>query len=109
VAGVWSSQLVDSTVADPGRFNSIAIDPPTGLARISYVAATTQVVRYAAYNGTNWTIEDVAGIGQVGSYDATSLRLDSSGRPHISYYDATAGALMYASQTGAPWGGGTGG
>ena len=103
VAGVWSSQIVDSTAADPGRFNSIAVDLPTGFARISYVAATTQKVRYAAYNGATWTIEDVDGIGQVGSYDATSLRLDSNGNPHISYYNATAGALMYASKTGASW------
>ena len=86
-----------------GTAPRLAVDLPTGFARISYVAATTQKVRYAAYNGATWTIEDVDGIGQVGSYDATSLRLDSNGNPHISYYNATAGALMYASKTGASW------
>jgi hypothetical protein len=101
--GVWSSQIVDSTASDPGRFNSIAVDLTNGLARISYIAATTQKVRYAAYNGTTWSIEDVDGVGLVGSNDATSLRLDSSGNPHISYYNAAAGALMYASKTGASW------
>jgi hypothetical protein len=102
--GVWSSQVVDSTAADPGRFNSIAVDPTNSLARISYVAATTLKVRYAAYNGATWSIEDVDGIGQVNSASTTSLRLDSSGNPHISYYNATLGALLYASKSGVgPW------
>jgi len=102
--GVWSSQVVDSTASDPGRFNSIAVDPTNSLARISYVAATTLKVRYAAYNGATWSIEDVDGIGQVTGASTTSLRLDSSGNPHISYYNATAKVLLYASKNGGgPW------
>jgi len=103
VTGVWTSQIVDSTAADPGRFNSIAVEQPTGLARISYIAGTTQKLRFAAYNGTTWAIEDVADVGEVGDYSTTSLRLDSNGNPHISYYNKIAGALMYASKTGGTW------
>jgi hypothetical protein len=51
-------------------------------------------LRYAHYDGTAWITETVDAGGDVGSY--TSLALDSSGRPHISYYDATHGDLRYA-------------
>jgi len=48
-----------------------------------------------------WHIETVDSAGIVGEY--TSLALDSSGYPHISYYDQTNADLKYASWNGSTW------
>ena len=48
-----------------------------------------------------WKIETVDSAGYVGYY--TSLALDSSDYPHISYYDSTNRDLKYAYWDGAAW------
>jgi hypothetical protein len=96
----WVSLVVDS-VGDPGRFNSIALDA-AGNERISYIASTPLLLRYAAFNGTTWTFEDVAPVGTNGTVTpGTSLALDAGGIPHIAFYDGAAGKLKYASRVGA--------
>jgi len=62
-------------------------------------------LRYAYYNGMTWIIEIVD--TQVGDAIYTSIELDSTGYPHISYFDP-AGApgysgLKYARKTGEGW------
>jgi hypothetical protein len=48
-----------------------------------------------------WTIERVDTLGNVGQF--TSLALDASGYPHVSYFDASATALKYAYKDISGW------
>jgi PKD repeat protein/ribosomal protein L40E len=51
--------------------------------------------------GTTWSIDTVDSTGTVGYWP--SIALDSSGNPHISYFDSTNGDLKYARWTGYSW------
>jgi len=48
-----------------------------------------------------WTTETVDSAGWVGTF--TSIALDSSNNPHISYSDASNSDLKYAKWTGTAW------
>ena len=69
-----------------GSYTSLRLDS-AGLPRISYNDFTNGDLKYAAYNGTAWTLSTVDSTGNVG-FD-TSLVLDSADHPWISYYDIT--------------------
>jgi hypothetical protein len=49
----------------------------------------------------SWQISTVDSQGWVGTY--TSIAIDSTGKPHISYYDDTQGTLKYARWDGSNW------
>jgi len=48
-----------------------------------------------------WTIEAVDAANMVGTH--SSIAVDASGNPRISYHDETAGTLKYARFTGSSW------
>jgi len=50
---------------------------------------------------SEWQVEVVDSVGDVGQH--ASIAVDSLKRPHLSYYDATNGALKYAYWSGNAW------
>ncbi|MEJ5197517.1 MAG: hypothetical protein WHX53_01205 [Anaerolineae bacterium] len=94
--GGWESRTVDDT-GDVGAGCSLALDA-VGHPHISYYDydSTRGALRYAMWDGAaaSWQIEVVDDAGDVGGY--TSLALDGSGQPAISYHDYTNGALKFA-------------
>lgn len=48
-----------------------------------------------------WHVETVVSAGDVGQY--CDIALDSTGKPHISFYDATIGNLKYTRWNGTEW------
>lgn len=97
--GVWVSSVVDET-ANSGGFNSIAI-APSGYPAIAYTAIEggRDVIKYAAFDGSRWTIGKVAdGAGWC------SLAFAPSGEPSIVYDSGfSASNVMFAACAGGTW------
>ena len=99
----WVIETVDST-GDVGEFPSLAVDE-SGHPHIAYHDLTNGMIKYAYYNGTDWSIQSVA----KPTYDRygadagnNSIALDGSGRPYICY--ATAEELyFYTFWDGSSW------
>ena len=86
--------------------NLLTVYPTSAAGWGSAFSAAEEVataVRMSTYwDGTNWSIQTVDNAGNVGQY--TSIALDRSGYPHISYYSAPPSAnLKYARWTGLGW------
>ncbi|MBU4580720.1 VCBS repeat-containing protein [Patescibacteria group bacterium] len=98
----WNIQ----TMNDMGGPTSLALDSSNN-PHISYYndpfdeEGATEDLKYAKWTGAAWNIQTVESIGNVGYF--SSLALDSSGNPHISYQNLTNGDLKYAKWTGAAW------
>ena len=83
-------------------YYSLALDS-LGQPRVSYffVAKKAQL-RYAARDQGEWTIDVIDhSAGWLGEFNA--LALDAENQPHVSYLDATAGLLKYATYSGGAW------
>ncbi len=58
-------------------------------------------LRYAYQDAAGWHMQTVDSGGQIGW--GTSLAVDGSGYPHISYYDGTNGDLKYVYRDASGW------
>ena len=90
------------TVSSQGGTSSLAIDS-LGHPHIAFVDGTHQDrLQYASWNGSSWVTETIATLaGHTVMY--TSLVLDPSDRPRISYMDNAAEALWFAQDNGQSW------
>ena len=111
----WNIQTVDATGTDGYYYVSLALDS-AGNPHISYCdmpivnGERNYDLKYAKWTGSAWNIQTVDSAENVGWFN--SIALDSSGNPHISYYDmkngttyfdVTDGDLKYAKWTGSVW------
>ena len=94
----WNIQPVDTAGDYVGKWSSIRIDS-LGRPHISYVS--DGVLKYAYWNGAMWNIEVVD--SSVWVWAGTSLALDGSDNPHISYFDNLNYDLRYAYWNGSGW------
>jgi hypothetical protein len=102
-AGAWvfSHLGVDSTGAEPGQFNSLAI-AKNGRLHASYFlydgnSEGNQNLVYATKPSSRagtWTRRLVDGTSQTGSY--SSISLEKNGNPHIAYYESEFSNLKHA-------------
>jgi PKD repeat protein len=102
----WQVETVDSS-GDAGRYSSLALDA-TGWPHISFCQYHTYAnpypglcdsLKYAFFDGDAWQLSTVERGEDVG-YD-TSLELDPSGWPHISYRSSA--GLRHAYFDGSTW------
>ncbi len=87
----WNTQLNIGTGAAIDM--DMALDS-SDYPHLSYFNGSGADLNYSVYDGTNWQIETVDTIGNVGEF--SSITVDSRDMPHISYYDGTNHELKYA-------------
>jgi hypothetical protein len=85
--GAWLTETVDSGAGGiTAFFPSIAVDS-SGKPHVSYMfnqgSSASGNLRYAVKSGSAWSVQTVDTDGNTGFH--TSIAVDSSGRPHISY------------------------
>ena len=95
----WKIATVDSE-GDVGFNTSLAFSL-SGHPAISYYDSTNKDLKFALFDGQNWTHQKIDSAGDVGRH--ISVAFSPSRHPAISYYDSTKKDLKYASFDGRKW------
>jgi len=82
------------TSSNPIEYTSIDVDTATNTPYICYYDAGGKDLRFAYKSAGSWFTQAVDSIGDVGKY--CSLEVDSTGLPHIAYYDESNSEVKYA-------------
>lgn len=98
--GTWSATSVIDSNAGAGQFISIAIDA-AGHPGVAYYAGGTADLKYAHFDGTNWTTTTIDFYHTTGGYP--SLVFDANGLPAIAYWRKSSGDLRLARFDGTQW------
>ncbi len=101
----WHIETVSTGTGADGGYVALALDV-SARPHISYYRSTSYTageLKYAAKGVSGWQIETVDDSGKCGMY--SSLVLDASGYPQISYRDASAGKadLKFARKDASGW------
>jgi hypothetical protein len=96
----WAIEAINTALV--GLDNTMALDSQ-GRPRFSMFQAAggANDLVYAARGASAWTVETVDSPGDVGRL--SSLALDASDNPHVSYYDNSNTALKFAKRAAGAW------
>jgi hypothetical protein len=101
----WTAEVAaDDTGTDIEKYISLAFDaadnPHLSFHDSSYTAIN---LKYAHKSSGAWVVSvvDALPVGITGLYN--SIAIDSSGKPHVSYYNYYSSSLWYASWNGTSW------
>ncbi len=95
----WKITTVDS--GNVGYYSSIAVDGQNR-PHISYYDGARGNLKYAYFNGTNWVIQDIDTLGNVGNWTSIAVNRENN-YVHISYCHEGNRDLKYALWNGAGW------
>jgi len=94
--GGWTQETVQSSAGSTDYFS---LAQAGGTIHLSFWSAPLAALRYGERTASGWRLftVDTGGVGQY-----SSIALGTTGRPHISYWDATGNNLKHA-WVDAPW------
>ncbi|MBJ29671.1 MAG: hypothetical protein CMB61_06435 [Euryarchaeota archaeon] len=103
----WEISTIDDLTNDVFD-TSIAVNdtghPQIAYSIRNYSSSTWEyAVRYASYDGANWSIETPMTRASSLSYSSLDLALNGSGAPHIVYFDDNDDDLYIAIKSGGVW------
>ncbi|HZU41527.1 MAG TPA: hypothetical protein VE994_02565 [Terriglobales bacterium] len=99
----WYIQTLDKR-GGTGKFNSIAVDS-TGNPHIAYAHVGLGDLLYAHYDGKEWQFSDADTRRNENGYVGmgNSIAVDSTGNPHVAYFDISNETVRYAYWNGSTW------
>jgi len=105
--GSWTldTGLGGEVSAEDAAYMAMDLDG-SGNPAIAYLDTGTGDVRFAIYDGSDWSVETVLSGDADDAYDDwryLDMAFDSMGYAHLVYYDLEAGQLSYSYRSGSSW------